>query len=244
MTSRRAPILVSPEAAEVLSRDVVGLPVEGQQRLMFERNRVLTVLDAECGSLVRLAVGAVAWLLALAGGAGLCAALWHGAAPPLRLLGLVAGALLLLGATVLGARVWRAGRAVVDAFCWWTLLPLRVPDGSGADWGVSRAYDVVMARVFLFDGRRLPRVVVSALAFLAPFVFLLLATGSGGGPDSQATAMWPAGQEAALGVATLVVFVSCWAVGAVVGGGQYRANLAHSRRDPVQAAVLGAFRRR
>jgi len=245
MTLAAQETLIGSAARELVHEDRAEVPLAQQQLRIWERARNLKTLERECDSWVRLGAGVLAWALGVAGAAGGALGLWQGAGGGARSLGLVAGVLLLAAAAALGLSVWRAGRAVVDAFCWWTLLPARVPDPSGTDWGRGAVYDAAQARLFMFRGMRLVRVVLAALAFLAPLVFLLFATGTGDG--GQATRfeepLWPAGQGSSQTVTTLLLFVVSWTAGAITMGGQVRANNANAQRDPVQSAVFRFLRR-
>jgi hypothetical protein len=141
----------------------------------------------------------------------------------------------LVGSVLLGREVWRAGRRVVDAFCWWTLLPERLPrGGAGADdWRGNPAGDAVEARVFMLQGGRMVRVGLAVVAFLVPLAFLQQATqGSPRLPDT-----WPSDQTSALLVAFFGSAAVSWLAGVLTFGGQVRANSAHARRDPVSGWI-------
>jgi hypothetical protein len=225
--------LVGPEAQDFAGRDYDAVTDDELPQLLWQRARAIKVLGTESDSWARLAAGLLAWLAAVAGGAGLAVGAWAGAPVALRVLGPVAGAALLAFGTVLGRRVWRAGRAVVNAFCWWTLLPERL-DGGGAGvegWRASPARDAVEARVFVFQGWRPLRIVLGVLAFFAPIAWADQL-------DRGGRAFYT-GQTAALWVFSLVLAVAGVCAGVVVFGGQVRANRAHSQRDPVQRRLLG-----
>ncbi|MGH3761698.1 hypothetical protein [Actinophytocola sp.] len=225
------PGLVSPVARDLVFRDVAQVNAE---LVIWERERNLETLSRECGSVTRLLVGFLAWALAILGGVGLVLAAWDGVARVSQVLGLVAGLLVLGAALLLGFLVWRTGRAVVDAYCWWELLPSRLRDELSPQLRATTLSDIVETRIFMLRGPRLVRTIVASAAFLGPFVLLLLAT-----EDSpRFDALWPSGQGPALLVAVLVAFAACWTVGAVVLGGQVRANWAQSQRDPVQSWIL------
>lgn len=216
------------------------LSAEQAAQALFERRRALDVLAREGDSFVRLAAGVAAWLAGVVGGAGLAFGLWSGAPTWQRVAAPLGGLLLVLGAVALGVRVWRAGRQVVDAFCWWTLLPERLPDGGAGvdDWRSAPVRDAVQARVFLFRGWRPLRLVVSVTAILSPLAFIMLALE--GGPRYRPT--WQDGQTPAVTVFVIVLAVAGATAGAVVFGGLLRTNRAQAERDPVQRRLLGRDR--
>jgi hypothetical protein len=223
--------LVSSGARELVSRDLGSLDPE---LVLWERERNLKVLDAECGSPVRLLAGVGAWALGLLGAAGLVLAAWSGISIGWRILGLAAGGVLLAAAVLLGRQVWEAGRRVVDAFVWWQLLPTRVSGGLPPQLRSSGLEDAVAARIFMLQGARMVRTIAAALAFLAPLAFLLFAT-----EDSpRFDALWPAGRGGELLLAMLLVLAVSWTAAAITFGGQLRANWAHSQRDPVQSKIF------
>jgi hypothetical protein len=224
--------LVSPDARELVLRDVSDLNPE---LVVWERERNLEALNRECGNLPRLLAGIGAWALAVLGAAGLVLAAWSGTPAVLRVLGLVAGVAVLGVACWLGLAVWRAGRAVVDAYAWWELLPTRLRDGLPPQLDRGPLANAVETRTFMLQGARMVRTGAAALAFLGPFLFLLFAT-----EDSpRFDAFWPSDQGAALLVAVLGLIAVSWTAGVILFGGQWKANLAHSRRDPVQTWILG-----
>ena len=114
--------LVSPDARDLVFRDVSGLAPE---EAMWERDPNLRRLERECGSVPRLLVGVGAWLLTELGVAGLTLAAMHGLPVAVRVLGPAVGTAPLALGALLGLRVARAGRAVVDARCSWQLAPER-----------------------------------------------------------------------------------------------------------------------
>lgn len=213
-----------------------------QSRRLPERRRALQVLGAECDSWVRLGAGLLTWLVGVGGTGGLTLAAWHGAPVALRVLGLMVCLVLLGLAARQGRRIWRAGRQVVDAFCWWTLLPERLPGGGEGvpDWGASPMADRLHAQVFIYQGWRPLRILVAVLAFLHPLALLSTATTA----SPRFDAFWPAGQGGALAVAVLLLIAIGWTGGVVIMGGQWRANLASSRRDPMQRGILSVLHRR
>lgn len=226
--------LVSPRAREL----VLGASTDDPQVAVWRRERNLSVLERECGSVRRLAAGIGAWACGVLGVGSMSLSVWHGVSGIVRVLALGAGVAALLLAALLGRRVWQAGRAVVDAYVWWELLPQRLPGGPPPSSGEALTA-AVETRTFMLRGPRLLRTGLASLAFLAPFVLLLFAT-----QDSpRFDALWPADQDAALLVAVIGAAVASWSAGVVVFGGQFRANLAHSQRDPVQNAIVAAVSR-
>ena len=233
--SRYAPWLVGAEARPYVEEDLGAVPLEEQANRTVQRARAVRVLGRECTSAARAAAGAGAWLVGLAGVAALSYAAWHGGSTGLRLVSAVVGALAVVASVVLGRQVWQAGRRVVDAFCWWTLLPERLPRGGAGvdDWRANPVGDAVEARIFMLQGGRMVRVGLAVVAFLAPLAFLQQATQ--GSPRMPET--WPSDQTAALLVAVLGSLVISWGAGALTFGGQVRANSAHARRDPVSGWI-------
>ncbi len=233
--SRYAPWLVGEEARPYVDEDLAVVPLEEQANRTVQRSRAVRVLGRESTAATRAAAGAAAWLAGMLGVAALAYAAWHGASVGLRLVSAVAGAAAVLGSVLLGREVWRAGRRVVDAFCWWTLLPERLPrGGAGADdWRGNPAGDAVEARVFMLQGGRMVRVGLAVVAFLVPLAFLQQATqGSPRLPDT-----WPSDQTSALLVAFFGSAAVSWLAGVLTFGGQVRANSAHARRDPVSGWI-------
>ena len=126
--------LIGEKAREFVDRDYDAIAPEDLP--LWERPKALKVLGRECDSFVRLGAGLTAWIVGAAGGAALAAVVWSGASIWVRGIALIVAIPLLLGGALLGRMVWQEGRRVVDAFCWWTLLPQRMPaGGSGVeDW--------------------------------------------------------------------------------------------------------------
>ncbi|MGH3383082.1 MAG: hypothetical protein ACRDO1_00745 [Nocardioidaceae bacterium] len=236
MTSQQAP-LIGDDARAYVERDYDALGSDDLPGQLWERTKALKVLARECDSFARLLSGLAAWALAVAGGALVALAVWNDVNGVLRVVGVVVGVPLVAAAAVLGRRVWQAGRVVVDAFCWWTLLPEKLAGGGAGveDWRSSPVRDAVAARVFVFQGWRPLRIGLGAVAFLSPAIFFALAVE--GGPRYRPT--WHEGQTAALWVIGLTLVVAGFAAGVVLMGGQWRANLAHSQRDPVQRKIFG-----
>lgn len=227
--------LIADEAGAFVDRDYDRLTQDDLPGMLWERARALKVLGTESDSFVRLGAGLVAWLSAVLGGAGLALAVWDAAPVAVRVLGLVVGGALLAAGAVLGRRVWKAGRRVVDAFVWWTLLPERMHGGGVGvdDWRAAPVRDAVQARVFVFQGWRPLRIVLGTLSFFAPLAYASeLEFRAGSDP-------WVAGQTASLWVFGVVVAATGVIGGVVVMGGQVRANNAHSQRDPVRRRLLG-----
>lgn len=227
--------LIADEAGAFVDRDYERLTTDDLPGMLWERGRALKVLATESDSFVRLGAGLVAWLSAVLGGAGLALAGWDGAPVAVRVLGLVVGGALLAAGAVLGRRVWKAGRRVVDAFVWWTLLPERMHGGGAGvdDWRAAPVRDAVRARVFVFQGWRPLRIVLGTLSFFAPLAYASELEFRAG------TDSWVAGQTVSLWVFGVVVAATGVIGGVVVMGGQVRANNAHSQRDPVQRRLLG-----
>ena len=233
--SRYATWLVGEEARPYLDEDLAAVPLEEQANRTIQRSRAIKVLGGESTSALRAAVGTGAWLVGLAGVAALSYAAWHGGSGALRLVSAVVGVAAVAGSVVLGRQVWQAGRRVVDAFCWWTLLPERLPHGGAGvdDWRANPVGDAVEARIFMLQGGRMVRVGLAVVAFLAPLAFLQQATA--GSPRMPET--WPSDQTAALLVAVLGSVAISWLAGVLTFGGQVRANSAHARRDPVSRSI-------
>jgi hypothetical protein len=225
---------VGADAQPFLDRhDVTG---DDAAALLFDRHRALAVLTREGDSFVRLAAGTVAWLAGVVGGAGLAFGLWSGAPAWQRVAAPIGGLVVATAAVALGLRVWRAGREVVDAFCWWTLLPERLPEGGAGveGWRSSPVRDAVQARVFLFRGWRPLRLLLSVVAVLSPLAFIMLALE--GGP--RYTPTWQDGQGPAVTVFVMALAVAGSAAGIVAFGGLFRMNRAQAQRDPVQRRLL------
>lgn len=238
--ARSAGRLVGADALTWMER-VRTAPGEPQAQvdLVWERSRALRALERESDSFLRLGAGLAAfalWCLALA---GLAAALWDGAAVGVRVVGGLVAAAAGVAAVLGGLAVWRAGRAVVTAYCWWTLLPERLPEGVAvAGWRDDAVRDVVLARVFVFSGWRPLRIGLGAAAALAPAAFVALAVE--GGP--RYTPTWHEGQGAALTAVVVGLVIAGLMTAAVVLGGQFRAAAAHSERDPIWRRITGRSR--
>lgn len=226
--------LVGTDATAFVGRS--DLDGEEAAQALFERQRALAVLAREGDSFTRLIAGTIAWLAAVVGAAGVAYGLWSGAPAWQRVAAPVVGLVLLAGAVVLGRRVWQAGRQVVDAFCAWTLLPERLPEGGAGvdDWRSSPVRDAVQARVFLFRGWRPLRMVLAVAAMLSPLAFIALALE--GGPRYQPT--WQEGQTPAVTVFVLLMAAAGVTAGVIVFGGLFRTNRAQAERDPVQRRLL------
>lgn len=200
---------------------------------LWERAQALKVLGRESDSWVRIAAGLAAWVGAVTAAAALCTVISQDAPLWLRGVCLLGGVLLAIGSWRLGHRVWQAGRRVVDAFCWWTLLPERMPDGGAGveDWRASPARDATAARVFVFDGLRIVRIVLAALSAFAPLLFL---DSLDRGPRFD----FYDGEGLALTVFSLALLVIGVGTAAVLLWGQFRAARAHAERDPIQRWIL------
>ncbi|MFJ2977459.1 hypothetical protein ACIPEP_01255 [Curtobacterium sp. NPDC087082] len=227
--------LIGPDTREVLAYDVSALSPYDALNALAYRNRRLATLSAESDSFARLGWGLLAWGVTVLGVLGLAAALWDGAPAVLRLVGVVVAFAGLGCGALLGRDVWRAGRSVVDAFVAWTLLPERLAQGGAgvADWRADPVRDAVRARVFVFEGWRVLRIVAAVAAFL---VTPMLGDQLQRTPADQ---QWWAGQTASVTVFVLGLLVVSMTVVVVLMGGQWRANRAHARRDPVQRRLLG-----
>jgi hypothetical protein len=211
-------------------------PVGAFDAPLWQRSRALRALTAEADSFSRLGAGLLAWLVGVGATACLGAAFWHGAPAVVRVPAAVGAVLLAYAAARIGRTTWLSGRAVVDAYSWWTLLPERVPGGGAGveDWRARPVRDAVQARVWVFQGWRPLRIGLAALAFLSPFAFLAL--GVEGGPRYQPT--WDEGQGTTVLVVTLGLLVTGWVAGATVLWGQFRMSRAHAERDPIQRWIL------
>lgn len=231
--------LVSPQAQAFID-SATDVPEERLPELMWQRARAVKVLDAELASPARVSVGLACWLLALVGGAGLVVATWHGAPWLLRVVGVVVAVALLGPAFRWGRTVRRAGRRVVDAFTWWTLLPDRLPEGRPNQRGGSAMVEAAQARAWYLHPRRLGRATVASLAFLAPLVFLMSMTNE----EVRWEWTWPSDQTLALAVAFAAVAVPSWYAGAATASGLARAGSAQGQRDPLTRALVGRSRRR
>lgn len=225
-------VLVS-EAAQVA--DPSGLGVH-----LMRRPRALRCLDPELTSGRRLGQGALAWVTGVAAGAGLTASAWSGAAPALRIGGLVLGVALAVGAVMLGLRVRAAGRRVVDAFCWWSVLPRLVAHAEGrtTDWavggGTSGVEAAVEARTWYLHPRRYLAAGLAALGGLAPLILLRLVTDA----EGRFADVWPADQDAALFVAFVGLAVPSWYAAAALFRTTSRAGSAQAQKDPVTPRLL------
>jgi hypothetical protein len=229
--------LVDPPLVPLVRRDLDALDDTGLAHALGERPAALAALERECGSAPRLLAGALAWLAGVLGGAALCLVAWDGASPVVRVLGAVAGAALVAWAWWFGRRVWHAGRDVVAAYATWTTLPERLPGGGAGfhGWRGDPVGDAVAARVLVLQPARFARIAVGALAWLGCLSSFMILVVGGQGYDPT----WFGGQRAALAIFGLVASVACGFVGTAAMGGQWRANLAHSQRDPVQRRLLG-----
>lgn len=228
-------LLIGDDARDVLAQDVTRLSPYDAQNALAYRNRRLATLSAESDSFVRLGWGLLAWAVAVVGLLGAAAAVWAGLAVPVRVVGAVVAVAGLGVGVVLGRDVWLAGRAVVDGFVAWTLLPERLAQGGAGvpDWRAEPVRDAVRARVFVFEGWRTLRIVVAVAAFLVgPMV----------GDQLQRTPAedaWWSGQPAAVAVFIVGLLAVSLTATVVLMGGQWRANRAHSQRDPIQRKLLG-----
>ncbi len=232
--------LIGAEARPLVERDLASLTPDESARALFERSSALRVLAKEGDSFVRLGAGVAAWTAGVVAGAGLATALWTDAPAWLRVLAPVVGLVLGVVAVRLGIAAWKAGRRVVDAYCDWTLLPERLPDGGAGvdDWRASPVLDAVEARLFLLQGWRPVRLVVAVVSILSPLAFIVLALE--GGPRYQPT--WQDGQGPAVTVFVVCLAVAGVTAGAIVFWGLFRTNRAHAERDPVQRRLLGRDR--
>ena len=223
--------LVGDEARDLVERDYAAIAPEDLP--LWERAKALKLLGRECDSFTRLGAGFLAWILGVGAAAGLAVVVANDVPLWGRALGLIAGVGLGLVAWGLGRRVWKAGRRVVDAFCWWTLLPERMPGGgAGVDeWRAEPVRDAVRARVFVFEGWRALRIAAATVSVLAPIVYLDTL-------DRGPRFSWYDGQTAALTVFSLLFLVIGIGTGAVLIWGQYRASRAHAERDPIQRWLL------
>lgn len=142
-----------------------------------------------------------------------------------------------MGSARVGRDVWRAGRRVVDAFVWWTLLPERLPGGGDGvpDWRASPLHDAVQARLFVWTGARWLRIALGALVATVPPAF---ASTLEHDPELR-NPPWQEWPDGWLAVFTVLLLAISWTCTWVVLGGQWRAARAATRRDPVQRRLLG-----
>ncbi|MCL3820188.1 hypothetical protein [Aeromicrobium wangtongii] len=223
--------LIGRAATSLLDRDHAAIPPE--ELPLWERAEALKILRRECDSWTRLGAGLVAWVGAVVGAAALAAVVSHDAPVWLRIVCLVAGAALVIGSWRLGHRAWLAGRRVIDAYCWWTLLPERMPQGgAGVDgWRANPVVDAVQARLFVFEGARVVRIALAAVSMLAPLAFLDTL-------DRGPRASWYEGETTSLWLFCLAFLTVGLGTGAVLLWGQFRAARAYTERDPVQRWLL------
>lgn len=223
--------LIGREARALVARDVDAIAPE--ELPLWERARSLTILRRECDSWTRLAAGVAAWLAAVMGVAALATVVSHDAPWWLRVAALLAGALVLGFAVPTGLAAWRAGRRVVDAYCWWTLLPERMPGGGAGveQWRADPLRDAVEARTFVFEGARVVRIGASAVSALAPLTFLDVL-------DRGPRPTWWDGETLALTLFSIGFVAIGLGTAAVVIWGQFRAARAATERDPVQRWLL------
>jgi len=223
--------LVGDDARDLVERDYAA--IDPGDLPLWERGKALKLLGRECDSFTRLGAGLLAWILGIGAAASFAVVVANDVPLWGRALALVAGAVLGVVAVGLGRRVWKAGRRVVDAFCWWTLLPERMPGGgAGADdWRAEPARDAVRARVFVFEGWRALRIAAATLSVLTPIVFFDTL-------DRGPRFSWYDGQTAALTVFSLLLLAIGVGTGAIVIWGQFRASRAHAERDPIQRWIL------
>ncbi|WP_439690441.1 hypothetical protein ACRQ4C_05765 [Curtobacterium sp. SP.BCp] len=112
------------------------------------------------------------------------------------------------------------------------LLPGRLAHGGAGvpAWRAEPVRDAVRARVFVFEGWRTLRMAVAAF-LVGPMV----------GDQLQRTPAedaWWSGQTAAVAV-FIVGLLAVSLTATVLMGAQWRANRAHSQRDPIQRKLLG-----
>jgi hypothetical protein len=205
---------------------------------LWDRSRAVAALDPELSSPVRLGAGVVVWLLGVAGVASLAAAAWHGQPLALRLLLLVVGPGLLVGAALLGRVVVGAGRRVVAAYSWWQVLPRLVAEreGTTTDWGASDLENAIETRAWILHPRRFLLGALAAGAFLAPLVLLDIAT------SRHSARHWPEDQTLSLTVAVLGGLAVSWRAGCALFRTLSRAASAQGRKDPVTRRLLGRKR--
>jgi hypothetical protein len=229
--------LIGPAAVRFVRHDLEALDDTGLRAALGERPAALCVLEQECGSPSRLLAGALAWAAGLGGAAALCLVAWDGAAAVVRVLGAVVGVPLLAWAWWFGRRVWHAGRDVVAAYAAWMTLPERLPGGGAGvpGWRAAPMADAVATRTFVLQPARFLRIAIGALAWLACISSFMILVVGGQGYDPT----WFGGQRGALAIFGLGAAVASGFVGTAAMGGQWRANLAHSQRDPVQRRILG-----
>lgn len=234
--------LVSPDARDAITRARSGrasAPAHLGAHLP-ERARALRVLDAELVAPRRLAAGAAAWAGGVAAGSGGVLAAWEGLPSAARIAGAVLGVVLALGAVRLGRQVRTVGRAVVDAFCWWSVLPRLVAhaEGRATDWtpggGTSGVEAAVEARTWYLHPRRYLAAGLAALGGLAPLILLRLVTDA----EGRFADVWPDDQDAALLVAFVGLAVPSWYAAAALFRTTSRAGSAQAQKDPVTQRLL------
>lgn len=225
--------LIGAEARRFVERDYASIAPE--ELPIWERPGALKILTREGDSLVRISTGFIAWLAGVAGAACLGAVFWNGTPIWFRIVSLLLAIALLFAALSIGRPTWRAGRMVTDAFCWWTLMPEWLPEGGGGveDWRAARVRDAIDTRLFLFGGWRIPRIVLAVLSIMSPLVFLVSLQDS---PRFHPT--WQDGQAASVTVFSIMFAVVAVSAAIFSFGGVFRANRAHSERDPIQRFLL------
>lgn len=222
---------IGPTATEFTDREYAE--ISAAELPIWERPKALKVLAKESDSFLRLGAGLLAWLMVVIGGFGLAVAVAGGAPLWLRAIGIIAAVPLIAGGVLLGHRVWRAGKRVFDAYCWWMLLPESMSQGGAGveGWRAAPVRDAIQARVFLFEGWRFAKIVVATFAFMCPILFLASL-------DDGAQMDWYAGQTLSLTVFAVALIFASFCAGIAMFGGVFRANRAHSERDPVQRKLL------
>lgn len=223
--------LIGEPARALVERDYDSIPPD--ELPLWERAQALKVLGRESDSWTRIAAGSAAWLGGVASAAALAVVVSRDAPMWFRAACLLVGLVLGFVSWRVGVAVWREGRRVVDAFCWWTLLPERMPGGgAGVDgWRASPAMDATAARVFVFDGLRVVRIVLAALSAFVPLVFF-------DSLDRGPRFGWYDGEGLALTVFSLALLAIGLGTACVLLWGQYRAARAHAERDPIQRWIL------
>lgn len=203
--------------------------------MMSARAVELPKLEHEANSGLRLLFGIGCFVLALAGallvGTAIDYTNTHGSDSG-STSGLVVGTPLLVAGLVLGAIVWRSGRAVNNALFAWEELPDHIaPDGSRVDEASQEAMDAdtlaelaqrrrqqwITNRTRLYTPQRVGRLALGALAGLAALASILYVLVGPGWEDAPAAGL---AMGFVLAATTVIVF-----------GGQLRFGASLSRRD-------------
>ncbi|GAA4118079.1 hypothetical protein GCM10022215_19260 [Nocardioides fonticola] len=203
---------------------------------LMQRARAISVLDAELVQPRRLAVALLAWVMAIGAAALLTVVAWEGVALPVRIVALVGGSGLLAIAAVLARRVRYIGRRVVEAYCWWSVLPRLIAgaEGTAESWGGSAVRNAVEARAWYVHPRRYLSAALAAAGLLAPLILVRLATAE----RTTSEVLWPPVQGQALAVAFVGVALPSWYAAGALFRDMSRAGSAQAQKDPVTRRFL------